>query len=101
MNAHLARLGLVAVVDEDLPLPCYRLYVYDGAQSTDSDGMQLPDLNAAEAEAQRFAGEATRDRAGRTDRGTMWRLEVADEANLTLFRIDVVMSRTSNVLAME
>jgi hypothetical protein len=70
-------------------MPKFFFHTEDGRCFSDEDGTDLPDLDAAKAEALRLIGEVARE-----DGAEFWttgelRLTVADQRNLTLFALDV------------
>jgi len=62
--------------------------IEDGSQTTlDREGVELPDLQAAQLEAAVLAGELLRDRPSQFWGVRSWAMTVQDEAGLTLFTI--------------
>lgn len=59
-----------------------------GGARPDPVGTDLPDPLSARAEALRLAGTIVGDAAARADIGEDWRIEVTDEAGLTLFALE-------------
>ena len=57
-------------------MPRYHFNVYEGRNDVDVDGHELPDIQAARAEALQLAGEIIRDDAQRAGLGREWRIEV-------------------------
>ncbi|UIY45583.1 DUF6894 family protein [Methylobacterium radiotolerans] len=58
--------------------------------SLDDTGAELADWQEARIEAIRLADQIFRDEAQRITFGPDWRIEVADERGLVLFRFDFV-----------
>ena len=78
-------------------MPRYHFNVYDGRNDVDVDGHELPDIQAARAEALQLAGEIIRDDAQRAGLGREWRIEVTDDTGLLLFRMDFVVAESPAV----
>ena len=76
-------------------MPRYFFNVYDCRSEIDNVGVELASLGAARRETVRFAGEVLSGDSTRIYPGEDWRLEVADEAGLVLFRLDVTLSESS------
>ena len=68
-------------------MPRFFFHVIDGFSSPDTDGSDLPDIYAAQAQAVTLAGEILRDMGTTFWNGTEWRLEVADERHQILFTL--------------
>jgi hypothetical protein len=66
-------------------MPRYFFHVYDGSSDRDEEGTELPDVYAAQNEAIRLSGELLREIGGKFWDGTVWSLEVTDEAGHILF----------------
>ena len=73
-------------------MPRYHFNVYDGHAEMDVDGTELPDIDAARADALRLAGAIIADAGARADLGEEWRVEVTDDTGLMLFRMDFVVA---------
>lgn len=69
-------------------MPRFHFHIFDGQDRCDEDGTELPDFQAAQVEAIRFAGEILTDEAHRIALGMEWRMDVTDESNLILLRLD-------------
>lgn len=69
-------------------MPHYHFHVPNGR---DEDGVDLPDIQSALAEALRFLGEMLRDTARRAGTGTEWSVEVTDESGMSLFRLSAAL----------
>ena len=69
-------------------MPRYHFHIFDGRDQRDEDGIELPDFQTAQVEAIRFAGELLKDRAHHIALSEEWRMEVTDENNLILLRLD-------------
>ena len=69
-------------------MPRYHFNIHDGRTSIDTDGVELPDHGAARREAIRLAGKALDDDAHRLALGEDWCMEVTDDQDLILFRLD-------------
>ena len=69
-------------------MPRFHFNVYDGVSDIDKEGVELPDWEAARAQAVRVAGQIIKDGAKRIALGEDWRLEVTDYKGLILFRMD-------------
>lgn len=60
-------------------MPHYCFHVMDGQELTDDTGAELPNLDAAKAEALRLTGAVlSEDAAGNIWRGSPWRIIVSD-----------------------
>ena len=69
-------------------MPVFHFDTTNGIAHPDIEGIVLPDIAAARAEALRFAGEVMRDNATFWT-NTGWTLTVTDQAGLTLFMISI------------
>ena len=69
-------------------MPRFHFHIFDGQDRRDEDGTELPDFQAAQVEAIRFAGEILKDEAHRIALGKEWRMHVTDESNMILLRLD-------------
>ena len=78
-------------------MPRYHFHVRDGVDRPDRDGIDLPDIRVARAEALKLAGEIIRDAGMRDDLGEEWRITVTDEAGLTLFIMDFLVAEASTL----
>ena len=76
-------------------MPRFHFNVYDGVSDIDKEGVELPDWEAARAEAVRVAGQIIKDGAKRIALGEDWRLEVTDHKGLILFRMDFNIMETA------
>ena len=63
-------------------MPRYFFHVRDGKGLPDTEGSELPDLNAVRTEALKASGEMLRDSKGRAEfwSGDDWTMNVTDEA---------------------
>ena len=63
-------------------MPRYFFHVRDGKDLPDTEGSELPDLNAVRTEALKASGEMLRDNKGGADfwSGHDWTMNVHDEA---------------------
>ena len=68
-------------------MPRYFFSVIDGRDYTDTEGSELPDLAAAQAEAIVTAGEMLRDSTGNVWSGHEWRMNVSDEGGTTVLSL--------------
>ena len=59
-------------------MPRYHFHVHDGFTRMDAEGSELPNLQAARAEALKRAGAIIADAGARADFGEEWRLEVTE-----------------------
>ncbi len=75
-------------------MPRYYFHVHDGFTRMDAEGSELPNLQAARAEALKRAGAIIADAGARADFGEEWRLEVTDHTGLMLFRMDFVVAES-------
>ena len=69
-----------------------RLYFHlqDGTETIrDEDGVEVPDVAVARAEALRTIHEMRREHAARLHDWTGWKLAVADDSGAVLFSLDV------------
>ncbi|WP_407519115.1 DUF6894 family protein [Methylobacterium oryzisoli] len=69
-------------------MPRYHFNVYDGVELLDKTGVELPDQIFARREAIRYAGILLENGAERDNLGSEWRMEVTDNSDLLLFRLD-------------
>lgn len=69
-------------------MPHFFFNVFDGYGNLDTEGMELPDCQAAQVLAIRHAGEVLQSDAARIQPGDDWRMEVTDERGLIVFRLD-------------
>lgn len=69
-------------------MPRFHFNVYDGLSMPDAAGRELPSLEEARIEAIRLSGEILTDQSRRLALGEDWRMEVTDDTNLVLFRLD-------------
>lgn len=69
-------------------MPHYFFDLSNSERETDETGIELPDDNAAQCEAIRFAGEILRHQPGRLEQGSM-KVDVSDRAQRVLFSVDV------------
>ncbi|MCE4226563.1 hypothetical protein HCU64_22735 [Methylobacterium sp. C25] len=69
-------------------MPRFHFHIYDGFTARDPNGTELPDYAAARRMALRVAGELISEEGREVKLGEEWRLEVTDDADLVLFRID-------------
>ena len=72
-------------------MPRYHFNVHDGHTDIDREGTELPDVQSARSEALRLAGAIIDDAGRRSDLGEEWRVEVMDETDLMLFRMDFIV----------
>lgn len=82
-------------------MPRYYFNVHDNLGLIDDEGVELPDLDVAVREAVRMAGSLLKDSGHQMPLGSTWSLEVADDSNPAIFRIDVQVRPTSAMLASE
>lgn len=76
------------------PMPRYFFHIHDGRHRTDTDGIELVDLEAARKEVLRIIGELMVDNAmGDIWSGGEWVMTVADETARELFSIRLSTSR--------
>ncbi len=68
-------------------MPRFHFYVVDGDSYPDIQGTELRDLDAARAEALRFAGALLADASPSFWSGDEWSMTVTDATQLTLFRL--------------
>ena len=63
-------------------MPRYFFHVRDGKDFPDTEGSELPDLDAVRTEALKASGEMLRDSKGRAEfwSGDDWTMNVTDEA---------------------
>lgn len=69
-------------------MPRFHFNVYDGITERDERGQELPSWDDARLEAIRLSGEFIKNQAKRVALGEDWRMEVTDENDLVLFRLD-------------
>jgi hypothetical protein len=68
-------------------MPRYFFNVHDGTSELDAEGVDLPNICAAQEQAIRTAGELLRDMAGKFWDGEEWSLEVTDGAEHVHFTL--------------
>lgn len=78
-------------------MPRYHFNVYDGSDSLDQDGTELPSWQSARLEAIRLAGEILKDEADRIAVSEDWRIEVTDDTGLVLFHMAFVITAASAI----
>jgi hypothetical protein len=66
-------------------VPRYFFNVQDGHSAPDLEGIELPDVYTAQAQAIRMSGEILRDMGAKFWNGTEWTMEVADAWGHALF----------------
>lgn len=81
--------GTVSISRHFLEMPRYFFNVYDVQPSTDDQGEDLPDDEAAWREATTFAGALFRDIDGKYRPGQEWSLEVTDAAKRPIYLIRI------------
>lgn len=70
-------------------MPKFHFHVDDGTLVADGDGTDLPDLEAAQSEAVKAAGELLRELDGRLWQGDKtWLMHVTDENDTLLFSLN-------------
>ncbi|MGU3663591.1 DUF6894 family protein [Methylobacterium sp. A49B] len=74
-------------------MPRYFFHVQNGYSSPDRDGTVLSCSAEARRMAIKLAGEILRDEAEKMDLGTTWRLDVVDQAQASVFAIEVQFDR--------
>ncbi len=72
-------------------MPRFFFNVHDAKNLRDTEGIELPDCQAARVAAIRLSGEILKDEAGSIVDGGDWHLEVTDEAGLILFQMTFLM----------
>lgn len=70
----------------------FHFKIQDGAEVPDSVGAELAGMNEARREAVRLMGELMRDNPDAVWGDEAWRMVVTDDADLTLFTIEVLTS---------
>ncbi|WHQ70516.1 DUF6894 family protein [Methylorubrum extorquens] len=78
-------------------MPRYHFNIYDGVTFLDKKGVELPDVMFARREAIRYAGVLLEEGARLESLGQEWRMEVADGANLILFRLDFLVTSSPSI----
>ncbi|GLS45547.1 hypothetical protein GCM10007884_35380 [Methylobacterium brachythecii] len=81
-------MGLRRPSNDEQRVPRFHFHIYDGFTARDPNGTELPDYDAARRTALRMAGELLKEEGREVKLGEEWRLEVTDDADLVLFRID-------------
>ena len=76
-------------------MPRYLFHVRTNGSDLDSEGMVLPDMAAARAAGLKLAGGILS--YGPPVEANDWRIEVADEAGLTLFTIRTILTESPAV----
>ena len=72
-------------------MPRYHFNVHNGHSETDRDGMELPNIAEARSQALYLAEENIRASARRAGFGEEWRVEVTDDTDMILFRMDFII----------
>jgi hypothetical protein len=72
------------------PMPRFHFHLEDGATHSDEQGVELADVEAARAYAQHYLADALNGSECSVWRSDGVRMEVADEAGLTLFGLYLV-----------
>jgi hypothetical protein len=81
------------------PVPRFFFNVYDGFAVLDADGTELLGLQEARSKAIEYAGALLKDDSKRLALGEDWRMEVTDERQLVLFRIDFTVMDSPATMA--
>lgn len=83
-------------------MPVYHFHIYDDVwgSSPDQTGTELPDIDTAEREAMKLAGQMLIDSAVVDPCGKERHLDVTDSVGVALFRLDLTVRPTSSALAM-
>jgi hypothetical protein len=71
-------------------VPRFYFNIFDGVSTPDDTGTELADWKEARVEAVRLAGALLKDDAERVALSDEWRLEIADDYGLVLFRFDFI-----------
>jgi hypothetical protein len=82
-------------------MPRYHFHVVDGRDYTDLQGTELPDLDAARAEALRFTGALLSDGDKGFWDGAEWSMRVTDHEDLTLFELRFLATDAPSIKAMQ
>ena len=69
-------------------MPRFHFNVYDGVNQIDREGTELENYDEARIEAMRLAGKILQSTAHRLVLGEDWRMELTDDTELILFRLD-------------
>ena len=69
-------------------MPRFFFHVFNGEDQRDNSGTELPNFHVAQVEAIRCAGEILKDEAHQIALGQEWRMDVTDENNMILLRLD-------------
>ena len=75
-------------------MPLYFVHVRDGRSSPDDSGTERANWHEARVEAVRFAGEIIRDHAQQIALGQEWYVEVTDDQQVALFRLDLLTTES-------
>ena len=78
-------------------MPRYYFNVYDGKDTIDDVGAELPNVVFARREAIRYSGAILEDEAERLSLGEEWRMEVLDETGLILFCLTFMVTASPAV----
>lgn len=70
----------------------FYFHVHDGRTLLDIEGVSLPDTASALRAAVKLAGRIIETEAHKVARSEEWRMEVADESGLILFRFDFLIT---------
>lgn len=76
-------------------MPRYFFHVHDGIDRLDTEGVELPSLSVARAEAIVFAGETIKNAGLCGGHGDEWCLTVTDDSGVMLFRMDFIVAESS------
>ena len=68
-------------------MPKYFFHIHDGQSFPDEEGTDLANLAAARLEAIQLTGQMLKDDSGAFWNGEDWRVQVTDEAGMTLFTL--------------
>ena len=68
-------------------MPLFHFNIQDDVPRPDPDGLDLPDKDAAWAEAVRCCGEVLRELDGNLSRGSEWRMEVINASGQPVFTL--------------
>ena len=72
-------------------MPRYFFNILDRQMSPDDIGTEVPDVDAAQAEAVRATGQMLQEAAERVRQGRDWVMEVTDDRGIALFVVRVAV----------
>ena len=76
-------------------MPRFYFHVHDGQSVRDAEGTELNDCKHARREAIKLAGQILDNEAAKVELAESWRMDVADETGVTVFRLAFSLRATA------